>query len=185
MVWRGRFLCSSLRSKGRHTLRLPVFCRRSTALAASVASGAVRALSPLPRSTRNAQAATSRSFGKSASASESRARFRMPGRRAARAGGAKPPRRRGPAVRRGTDGRALASQPSDRRGRDSDDFPQDAKNVAGRDLTAAAAQSALSIPIADVIPLAQMDYCVPRLRAGLADLLPADAAVLTGDLSSS
>ena len=30
-----------------------------------------------------------------------------------------------------------------------------------------------------------LDYCVPRLRAVLADLLPADAAVLTGDLSSS
>jgi len=28
------------------------------------------------------------------------------------------------------------------------------------------------------------DYCVPRLRAALADLLPADAAVLTGYLSS-
>jgi hypothetical protein len=25
-----------------------------------------------------------------------------------------------------------------------------------------------------------LDYCVPRLRAALADLLPADAAVLTG-----
>jgi hypothetical protein len=30
-----------------------------------------------------------------------------------------------------------------------------------------------------------LDYCVPRLRAALADLLPADAAVLTGDLSFS
>jgi hypothetical protein len=30
-----------------------------------------------------------------------------------------------------------------------------------------------------------LDYCVPRLRAALADLLPADAAVLIGDLSSS
>ena len=30
-----------------------------------------------------------------------------------------------------------------------------------------------------------LDYCVPRLRAALADLLSADAAVLTGDLSSS
>jgi len=30
-----------------------------------------------------------------------------------------------------------------------------------------------------------LDYCAPRLRAALADLLPADAAVLTGDLSSS
>lgn len=30
-----------------------------------------------------------------------------------------------------------------------------------------------------------LDYCVPRLCAALADLLPADAAVLTGDLSSS
>ena len=30
-----------------------------------------------------------------------------------------------------------------------------------------------------------LDYCVPRLRAALADLLHADAAVLTGDLSSS
>jgi hypothetical protein len=30
-----------------------------------------------------------------------------------------------------------------------------------------------------------LDYCVPRLRAALADLLAADAAVLTGDLSPS
>jgi hypothetical protein len=30
-----------------------------------------------------------------------------------------------------------------------------------------------------------LDYCVPRLRIALADLLPADVAVLTGDLSSS
>jgi len=30
-----------------------------------------------------------------------------------------------------------------------------------------------------------LDCSVPRLRAALADLLPADAAVLTGDLSSS
>jgi hypothetical protein len=30
-----------------------------------------------------------------------------------------------------------------------------------------------------------LDYCVPRLRTAPADLLPADAAVLTGDLSSS
>jgi len=30
-----------------------------------------------------------------------------------------------------------------------------------------------------------LDCCVPRLRAALADLLPADAGVLTGDLSFS
>jgi hypothetical protein len=30
-----------------------------------------------------------------------------------------------------------------------------------------------------------LDYCVRRLRAALADLLAADAAVLTGDLSPS
>jgi hypothetical protein len=30
-----------------------------------------------------------------------------------------------------------------------------------------------------------LDYCVPRLRAALADLLRADAPALTGDLSFS
>jgi NADPH2:quinone reductase len=35
----------------------------------------------------------------------------------------------------------------------SDDFPQDAKDAAARDLTTAAAESALSIPVGDVFPL--------------------------------
>ena len=50
----------------------------------------------------------------------------------------------------------------------SDDFPQDAKNAAGRDLTAAAAQSALSIPIAKVIPLAQIATAHELIETGTA-----------------
>src|SRR5262249_2170061 len=46
--------------------------QRSTASAASLGSGAVRALSPFPWSTRSEPPARSRSFGKSASASEMR-----------------------------------------------------------------------------------------------------------------
>jgi NADPH2:quinone reductase len=38
----------------------------------------------------------------------------------------------------------------------SDDFPQAAKDAAARDLTAAAADSALSIPVAEVLPLARV-----------------------------
>ena len=38
----------------------------------------------------------------------------------------------------------------------SDDFPQEAKDAAARDLSLAAAQSALSIPIAEIMPLAQI-----------------------------
>ena len=50
----------------------------------------------------------------------------------------------------------------------SDDFPQDAKNAAGRDLTAAAAQSALSIPIAKVVPLAQIATAHELIETGTA-----------------
>lgn len=50
----------------------------------------------------------------------------------------------------------------------SDDFPQEAKNAAGRDLTAAAAQSALSIPIAKVIPLAQIATAHELIESGRA-----------------
>jgi NADPH2:quinone reductase len=50
----------------------------------------------------------------------------------------------------------------------SDDFPQDAKNAAARDLTAAAAQSALSIPIAEVIPLAQVAAAHELIESGKA-----------------
>lgn len=50
----------------------------------------------------------------------------------------------------------------------SDDFPQEAKNAAGRDLTAAAAQSALSIPIANVIPLAQIATAHELIESGQA-----------------
>jgi NADPH:quinone reductase len=38
----------------------------------------------------------------------------------------------------------------------SDDFPQDAKDAAARDLTTAAASSAVSIPVAEVLPLARI-----------------------------
>jgi hypothetical protein len=48
----------------------------------------------------------------------------------------------------------------------SDDFPQEAKNAAGRDLTAAAAQSALSIPIANVIPLAEIATVHELIESG-------------------
>jgi len=50
----------------------------------------------------------------------------------------------------------------------SDDFPQDAKNAAGRDLTAAVAQSALSIPIAKVISLAQIATAHELIETGTA-----------------
>jgi NADPH2:quinone reductase len=50
----------------------------------------------------------------------------------------------------------------------SDDFPQEAKNAAGRDLTAAAAQSALSIPIANVVPLAQIATAHELIESGRA-----------------
>ena len=50
----------------------------------------------------------------------------------------------------------------------SDDFPQEAKKAAGCDLTAAAAQSALSIPIANVIPLAQIATAHELMESGRA-----------------
>jgi NADPH:quinone reductase len=50
----------------------------------------------------------------------------------------------------------------------SDDFPQDAKDAAARDLTEAAAQSALSVNIADVIPLAQIAAAHELIESGRA-----------------
>jgi NADPH:quinone reductase len=50
----------------------------------------------------------------------------------------------------------------------SDDFPQDAKDAAARDLTAAAAQSALSIPVAEVFPLAQIAAAHELIESGRA-----------------
>jgi len=50
----------------------------------------------------------------------------------------------------------------------SDDFPTDAKNAAARDLTAAAAQSALSITIAEVIPLARIAAAHELIESGRA-----------------
>jgi hypothetical protein len=48
----------------------------------------------------------------------------------------------------------------------SDDFPPDAKDAAARDLTEAAAQSALSIPVADVIPLIRVAAAHELIEAG-------------------
>jgi NADPH:quinone reductase len=48
----------------------------------------------------------------------------------------------------------------------SDDFPQDAKDAAARDLTAAAAESALSIPVARVIPLARIAEAHELIESG-------------------
>ncbi|MBV8429873.1 MAG: NADPH:quinone reductase, partial [Solirubrobacterales bacterium] len=50
----------------------------------------------------------------------------------------------------------------------SDDFPQDAKDAAARDLTDAAAQSALSIAIAEVVPLAQIAGAHELIESGRA-----------------
>ena len=50
----------------------------------------------------------------------------------------------------------------------SDDFPQDAKDAAARDLTQAAAQSALSIPIAATMPLAQIAAAYELIESGTA-----------------
>jgi NADPH:quinone reductase len=50
----------------------------------------------------------------------------------------------------------------------SDDFPQAAKDAAARDLTTALAQSALSILIADVIPLAQIAAAHELVESGQA-----------------
>jgi NADPH:quinone reductase len=50
----------------------------------------------------------------------------------------------------------------------SDDFPQDAKDAAARDLTEAAAASALSIPVAEVFPLAQIAAAHELIESGTA-----------------
>jgi NADPH:quinone reductase len=48
----------------------------------------------------------------------------------------------------------------------SDDFPQDAKDAAARDLTTAAREFALSIPVADVIPLARIAEAHELIESG-------------------
>jgi NADPH:quinone reductase len=48
----------------------------------------------------------------------------------------------------------------------SDDFPQDAKDAAARDLSKAAAQSALSIPIAQVMPLTDIAAAHSLIESG-------------------
>lgn len=50
----------------------------------------------------------------------------------------------------------------------SDDFPQDAKAAAGRDLTDAAAKSALAIPIAEVMPLEHIAAAHELVESGQA-----------------
>jgi NADPH:quinone reductase len=50
----------------------------------------------------------------------------------------------------------------------SDDFPQDAKDAAARDLTAAACEPALSIPLAAVIPLARIAEAHELIESGQA-----------------
>jgi NADPH:quinone reductase len=50
----------------------------------------------------------------------------------------------------------------------SDDFPQDAKDAAARDLTRAAAQSALSIPVTEVVPLEQVVAAHELVESGSA-----------------
>jgi NADPH:quinone reductase len=50
----------------------------------------------------------------------------------------------------------------------SDDFPAEAKDAAARDLTLAAAQSALSVPVADVIPLARIAAAHELIESGRA-----------------
>jgi NADPH2:quinone reductase len=50
----------------------------------------------------------------------------------------------------------------------SDDFPQDAKDAAARDLTAAAVQSALTVPVADVIPLVDIAAAHELIESGKA-----------------
>jgi NADPH:quinone reductase len=50
----------------------------------------------------------------------------------------------------------------------SDDFPQDAKDAAARDLTDAAAQSALTIPVAEVLPLTQIASAHELIESGAA-----------------
>ena len=48
----------------------------------------------------------------------------------------------------------------------SDDFPADAKQRAATDLTAAAGDGALSIPVEDVLPLDQAAQAHDRVDAG-------------------
>jgi NADPH:quinone reductase len=50
----------------------------------------------------------------------------------------------------------------------SDDFPQEAKDAAGRDLTAAAAASALSVPVAETVPLARIAAAHELIESGAA-----------------
>jgi NADPH:quinone reductase len=50
----------------------------------------------------------------------------------------------------------------------SDDFPAEAKDAAARDLTAAAAQSALSIPVAETFPLARIAAAHELIESGQA-----------------
>jgi NADPH2:quinone reductase len=50
----------------------------------------------------------------------------------------------------------------------SDDFPAEAKDAAARDLTLAAAQSALSVPVAEVIPLARIAAAHELVESGQA-----------------
>jgi NADPH:quinone reductase len=48
----------------------------------------------------------------------------------------------------------------------SDDFPAEAKDAAARDLTAAAAQSALSIPVAETFPLGRIAAAHELIESG-------------------
>jgi NADPH:quinone reductase len=50
----------------------------------------------------------------------------------------------------------------------SDDFPQDAKNAAARDLTAAAAQSALAVTVAETLPLGRIAAAHELIESGQA-----------------
>jgi NADPH:quinone reductase len=50
----------------------------------------------------------------------------------------------------------------------SDDFPQEAKDAAARDLTAAAAESALAVTVADTFPLARIAAAHERVDSGKA-----------------
>jgi NADPH2:quinone reductase len=50
----------------------------------------------------------------------------------------------------------------------SDDFPQDAKDAAARDLTSAAAAAALSVPVAETVPLARIAAAHELIESGRA-----------------
>ena len=50
----------------------------------------------------------------------------------------------------------------------SDDFPQEAKDAAARDLTAAAEQSALAVPVAETFPLARIAAAHELVESGRA-----------------